>query len=583
MKKQKLSLVLGSIILIIGFIISTSAHLTLYTLASTNGQTHHSTIDSFDRFSWKWNPSPIIVSREGTMGAYNPSIATDSDGTVHIVWDDWENYTDAGTDRDIIYRRWNAESTDWDPIEIISTEGSENSYAPAIAVDTTGNIHIVWVDKYDYDDCGTDEDIFYRRWDASLSTWSKYFVVSSVSDTYSTQPEIATDHFGNAHIVWKERHDYDGSGTDDDIFYRRWDKITSFLTTTEVVSTVSTGTSELPSIDIDTAGNAHITWQDDTDYLGAETDDDIFYRSRWAFLSSWTSVAIVSDESNGSSWFPTIAVDSADNINIAWFDDDDIGGSGSDTDIHFKQWTSASASWGDTEIVSTESDSYSLYPSLAVDSSGVVHIAWEDQSNYHYCGIERDTFYKRRDPITLWTLTEVVSRESTDNSEKPSLAVDEAGIVHIAYFDKSDFGFGTDYDIYYRQLTGPPPAPNLAYIVPNPTDTSTINLEWGKLNLWQILYHVYRSDSYIYSVEGLTPIATVLDSTYVDDLLTEGFYYYVVLAENFVGKSPLSNCQYIEYDLPSLKEFGIVSGIVIVTSGLFVIAIKIRKRKFKSN
>ncbi len=52
------------------------------------------------------------------------------------------------------------------------------------------------------------------------------------------------------------------------------------LNTTEVVSTESTGDSEFSTISVDDSGNVHIAWEDYTDYGGSGTDPDIFYK-RW--------------------------------------------------------------------------------------------------------------------------------------------------------------------------------------------------------------------------------------------------------------------------------------------------------------
>ena len=56
------------------------------------------------------------------------------------------------------------------------------------------------------------------------------------------------------------------------------------------------------------------------------------------------------------------------------------------------------AGWTSTEVVSTESTSISVRPSLGVDSDGTVHIAWDDFTNYGGAGgggTDSDIFYSR--------------------------------------------------------------------------------------------------------------------------------------------------------------------------------------------
>ena len=46
---------------------------------------------------------------------------------------------------------------------MVSTESWDFSFAPTIAVDDAGNVHIAWEDWTNYSDSGTDYDIFYKR------------------------------------------------------------------------------------------------------------------------------------------------------------------------------------------------------------------------------------------------------------------------------------------------------------------------------------------------------------------------------------------------------------------------------------
>ncbi|GAI57607.1 unnamed protein product, partial [marine sediment metagenome] len=84
---------------------------------------------------------------------------------------------------------------------------------------------------------------------------------------------------------------------------------------------------------------------------------------------------------------------------------------------------------------------------------------------------------------------------------------------------------------------------------------------------------------YIWSVEGLTPIATVVLTSYVDILPSEGIYLYVIVASDGLRNSTHSNCEYVEYKLPTLNEFIIPLGILGGVAVILVTTINLRKRK----
>ena len=574
MKNRNKKFLMSLSVLFIGFLISSSSLNTLSTKALVEEKNNNYRIDSFDRSTWKWSITEV-VSTESTSYSVFPSIAVDTLGNVHIAWMDVTDYTSSGIDHDIFYKRWDASSSSWTTTEVVSTESTGDSEFPSLAVDTSGNVHIAWHDRTNYAGAESDWDIFYKCWDASTYTWTTTEVVSTESTEESSWLSLAIDTSGNVHIAWEDVTDYAGASWDWDIFYKRWNASTSAWTTTEVVSTESTEDSYSPSLAVDTLGNVHITWHDYTDYASSGTDADIFYK-RWDDSSStWTTTEVVSTESTGGSWNPSLAVDTAGNVHIAW----------DAPDIFYKCRDAATSTWTTTEVVSTESTSSSHYPSLAVDSAGSVHVAWQDITDYAGAGTDPDIFYKRWDAATsIWTTTEVVSTESTSDIETTSLAVDTSGYVHIAWDDLTDYaGAGTDWDIFYKLFAGPPTtAPELASIVPNPTENDTVNLNWNNV-FRATTYYVYRSTSNILSVEGLVPITTVSLSEYVDHLPSEGFYYYVVVANNFAGNSSHSNCQNVEFKLPEITKTTINSLLIFGAFVFLFVVMRTRKKKSKMN
>jgi len=396
-----------------------------------------------------------VVSTESTGDSYLPSIAVDNAKNIHVAWMDITDYDGAGTDLDIFYKCWKATSSKWMRTEVVSTESTDDSHQPSIAVDSNGNIHIAWLDVTDYDGAGTDTDIFYKCWKATSSTWTTTEIVSTESTADSRYSSIAVDSVGNVHIVWEEPTGYVESGEKRDIFYRCWNVSSNIWTTTEVVTTESTNTSYEPSIALDSIGNAHVVWGDSTNYSGSGGEGDIFYKLRNTTSNTWTTTEVVSTESTAGSGEPSIAVDNNGNVHVVWYDHTNYGGSGTDTDIFCKHWNVTSSTWTTTEVVSTESTAGSVEPSIAVDNKGNVHVVWYDLTDYMGSGREGDIFYKRWNATSsTWTMTEVVSTDSWYYSDHPSIAVDTNKNVHVVWSDYMNYGESEwDADIFYKKLT----------------------------------------------------------------------------------------------------------------------------------
>ncbi|MFX1254304.1 MAG: hypothetical protein ACFFCZ_22020 [Promethearchaeota archaeon] len=377
-----------------------------------------------------------VISTESTSNSFHPIIAVND--TLHVIWVDETDYLGAGTDADIFYKRSKSSTT-----EVISTESTSDSLYPNVKIGT--HIYVTWVDYTDYLGAGTDADIFYKHTESS-TTWTTTEVISTESTADAYSPILASNQIDQKSAVWVDETDYLGAGTDADIFFKHPND------TLELVSTESTSNSDTPSL-VNKNNVIHIAWVDRTDYLGAGTDADIFYK-RWnATSGTWTPTEVVSTESTSNSYTPALAVDYSGNIHITWADYTDYLGAGTDADIFYKRWNATSGTWTPAEVVSTESTSNSYTPALAVDYYEEVHIVWADESNYAGAGTDRDIFYKTT-TMGTWTPAEVVSTESTSNSYTPALAVDYYyEEVHIVWEDWTEYDdSGTDADIFYKKL-----------------------------------------------------------------------------------------------------------------------------------
>ncbi|MFX0183342.1 MAG: hypothetical protein ACFE95_09710, partial [Candidatus Hodarchaeota archaeon] len=223
--------------------------------------------------------------------------------------------------------------------------------------------------------------------------------------------------------------------------------------------------------------------------------------------------------------------------------------------VVLKKYTVITGLWSPTEVVSTDSSIQSNFPSVAVDSFKNIHVVWLDNSDFNGAGTDYDVFYKFWNSTTAkWSTTMVISTEkgNIEHTDWPTISVDLAEQVHISWLDIRDYnGSGTDRDIFYQRLTGPPTfAPVLDPIIPNPSPDGNVSLSWTEV-YGAKEYSIFRDNKNITSINSSNPIIVVSGESFKDTLNTSGDYYYTIVATNDIGNSFLSNCETVEIQLSS--------------------------------
>jgi len=268
------------------------------------------------------------------------------------------------------------------------------SYGPSIAMDNSGNVHVVWVDGTD-GPWGTDLEIMYVNYSSSAG-WSNVTVISDGfggvywNDGSSYDPSIAIDNSGNVHVVWDDTT-AGPWGTDREIMYVNYSSSAGWSNATVISDGFggvywNDGVSECPSIAIDNSGNVHVVWHDTTNGPWG-TDYEIMYVNYYS-SAGWSNATVISDGFEGVYWndgfseLPSIAIDNGGNVHVVW-DDDTAGPWGTDNKIMYVKYSS-SAGWSNATVISDGfggvywNDGGSYESSIAVDNGGNVHVVWED-------------------------------------------------------------------------------------------------------------------------------------------------------------------------------------------------------------
>jgi fibronectin type 3 domain-containing protein len=118
-----------------------------------------------------------------------------------------------------------------------------------------------------------------------------------------------------------------------------------------------------------------------------------------------------------------------------------------------------------------------------------------------------------------------------------------------------------------------PSAPSLRTISPNPSSTGNIALSWNAIS-GASGYAVYRYSSFIIALNSsVSFLATVTTTSFNDNGLPNGTYYYVVIAYNSVGNSTVSNCQQVTVALAGNGQSPPNGSFVIIAVGVGVAAV----------
>ena len=198
--------------------------------------------------------TPVTVS--GTT--FFPSLekmVVDSSGNIYIIENLHPNLN--ASNRDV----WLAASHDggatFSMTNLSNNPGSDAPDFGQIAVDSAGNIDVVWVNQ-------TQTALVFRRSTDGGATFSNPVTLPRSSSGFLDQPQIAVDPNGDISIVWEQKSPV---GFFDVLVSRSTDGGSTF----SLPQTISQdqGNSKFPMIAVDSLG-IYAVWQDDAPYQGSQ-------------------------------------------------------------------------------------------------------------------------------------------------------------------------------------------------------------------------------------------------------------------------------------------------------------------------
>jgi BNR repeat-like domain len=358
----------------------------------------------------QWTPAKRLTWTSGE--SYNPAIAVDSSGHLHMVWYD---YT-AGNG-EIYYKRSEDGGESWSTSKRLTWTSGDSHY-PAIAIDSLGHLHVVWEDYTP----GNDE-IYYKKSEDGGNSWaaSKRLTMNS---GYSQYASVAVDSLGRLHVVWQ-----DSTPGYYKIYYKKsTDGGDSWAPSQRI--TWTTLNSYYPAIAVDPSNNLHLVWHDET-----PGNDEIYYKKSTNGGDSWAASQRLTWNSGGSH-YPEMAVDASGHLHVVWHDE-----TPGTQEIYYKKSEDGGGSWTTSRRL-TWNSTVCLYPAIAADASGHLHVVWYDFAAGH-----AEIYYRESaDGGDSWTASQRLTWNS-GQSYSPAIAVDSLNHLHVVWNDDTP----GNREIYYKK------------------------------------------------------------------------------------------------------------------------------------
>lgn len=246
-------------------------------------------------------------------------------------------------------------SLEWSNLFPVSTLDHESSFYPDMAIDSIGNIHVVWEDE-----SNGFGDIFYRILFVENSSWSAISLLSNPNSKYSARyPKIFIDTQDMVHFVWEE------SFLNVSLMYRTYDGVTF----SQTISVAENGSYNDHYLAVNNQGDVFLSW---------EQNDDIYpqFNIHARIYSSIQQMWLPTRQITNTSYYSSatdVAADKNNNFHLVLGESSAILET---REIHYTYFEGEDFIQVNISVISPIDGNYSLTPKIAIDNKNVLHIIW---------------------------------------------------------------------------------------------------------------------------------------------------------------------------------------------------------------
>jgi hypothetical protein len=402
-----------------------------------------------------------------------------------------------------------ANSTNWGNIANLTNSTDFDQYFPSITVDRNGTAHIIW--SAQTPPFGNSNILY-----ANSTNWTKtvYITNTSYDDYY---PDIMADENGIIHLAWGGRCSESPS---DDII--RYANSSNFSNVVNIIDSNTIDNQFYPSLFVDIMGIAHVVWEGNTSSIQ-------YRRIKYANSTNFTNIITLPGVSNYGYERPSLAMDRDGLMHIAFY------GKGSCSSSYYNIMYTNSINFNDITNLTCQNSYDQRYPAVAVDSSGIAHIAWHGAQ----AGIFGSNYVQYTNTTNLSKRNDMTG-DMVNEQKYPSVAT-FGNSVHMVWY--------RSYRLYYTSNVGSFLAVDIT--PPSISILSPLSATYSTASIW---FNVSLDENASWcglSIDGAQNIT--LNSTsnvtntsygYMNSLVAEGVHYAIFSCNDTYGNMNVTSPRY---------------------------------------
>ncbi len=402
----------------------------------------------------------LLSTTSPVQDSLGPKVAVDGSGRVHVIWEDncaqvesCESLIPNNFPPDIFHRVFNGA---WSEITVVSSAvGDDLSSYPDIVADSNGDIHVVWQDTGDIDSNGADADIYHRSYDHETEEWGDFAVVSAGSSAEDANPSLAAGTDGSLYAVW-ERRTFDFAN-DRDIYGSVWNG-DGWTVPVKISDQEGDAVSGNATVAIDNLGIAYVVWQDAIDENDDGSPDDRDILVRWVDGLEMGPVELVSRHPNDGthSLLPRVAMSSQNEVHIVWQDNGSniFRDAGPDYDIVRSRYSTEGFPQNNAYTpITINSMNYSGDAAISINpATDNEFIVWSEENDDRS---DSDIYYSHVifGAPNMPTLVSSGPQFNIGSGAPDTFYDPMSETLHVVWIDEGDVdNSGTDFDIYYLAI-----------------------------------------------------------------------------------------------------------------------------------